>query len=64
MPIYEYECPKCDNKFEMLRPMSRADEKAACPECKGEAQRVVSVCCCATTDESGMTSAIAGAGSS
>ncbi len=64
MPIYEYECTKCDKKFELMRSMSRADESASCPHCKGEAKRVVSVCCCATTDESGMTSSIAGAGSS
>jgi putative FmdB family regulatory protein len=63
MPIYEYVCPSCEKKFEMLRPMSRAAEKAFCPECKHEAERVLSTFACCTTDESGMTQAIAGSGS-
>lgn len=64
MPIYEYVCPSCDLKFEMLRPMSRANDKAKCPECKTDSERVLSIFACCSTDETGMTSAIAGSGSS
>jgi putative FmdB family regulatory protein len=64
MPIYEYVCASCDTKFEMLRPMSRANEKAACPECKHESERVLSTFACCSTDSTGMTSSIAGSGSS
>ncbi len=64
MPIYEYVCTSCDNKFEMLRPMSRADEKATCPTCRHEAKRTVSTFACCSTDSSGMTQAIAGSGPS
>ncbi len=30
MPIYEYVCPDCDFKFEILRPFSKAGEVASC----------------------------------
>ena len=35
MPIYEYNCADCSVKFEKMRPMSKADAEAACPECGG-----------------------------
>lgn len=31
MPIYEYECKKCNDKFEFL--MLRKDEEIKCPKC-------------------------------
>ena len=43
MPLYEYYCKKCSAKFEMLRPMSRSDEPAACPEGHAGALRTLSV---------------------
>ncbi|MGR3218984.1 MAG: FmdB family zinc ribbon protein [Candidatus Anammoxibacter sp.] len=30
MPIYEYDCDKCKERFEFLQ---RSNEKAACPKC-------------------------------
>ncbi|HHX66240.1 MAG TPA: zinc ribbon domain-containing protein [Chloroflexi bacterium] len=39
MPLYEYVCPHCDIKFEQLRPFSKADAPARCPECGGEDTR-------------------------
>lgn len=60
MPIYEYVCSGCDSKFELLRPMSRANEAAPCPHCQQEAERVLSSFACFSTDESGMTSAVGG----
>ena len=33
MPIYEYECKKCDTKFETL---VLGEEKVECPECGDE----------------------------
>jgi putative FmdB family regulatory protein len=32
MPLYEYQCQKCDTQFEFL---VQGDEKVACPECAG-----------------------------
>ena len=60
MPIYEYVCPSCELKFELLRPLSRADEIAACPRCQEAAKRVMSTFACFSTDESGMTSSVGG----
>lgn len=35
MPIYEYVCDKCGEKFEMLQ-KSCADQSGACPTCGAE----------------------------
>ncbi len=43
MPLYEYYCPSCKSKFELLRPMSRSSEPAACPAGHLRAERVVSL---------------------
>ena len=42
MPVYEYFCPDCESKFELLRPMSCADQDATCSWCKTAARRVLS----------------------
>jgi len=33
MPIYEYECLKCGEKFERLRRLCDSDEDLQCPVC-------------------------------
>lgn len=43
MPLYEYYCTKCATKFELLRPMSRADEAATCPQGHNGGTRTLSV---------------------
>ncbi|MFC1932504.1 zinc ribbon domain-containing protein [Chloroflexota bacterium] len=60
MPIYEYVCPGCDFKFELLRPLSQATETASCPHCQESAGRVLSTFACFSTDESGLTSPVGG----
>jgi putative FmdB family regulatory protein len=60
MPIYEYRCPQCNFKFEKLRPLSRADEGAPCPQCQHEAPRILSNFACFSKDESGLTTSISG----
>lgn len=60
MPIYEYKCPRCESKFELLRPLSRANEKVSCPQCHQEAERILSSFACFSTGESGMTSPVGG----
>ena len=60
MPIYEYVCPDCEHKFELLRPLSRADEAAECPRCRKPARRGMSTFACFSTDESGLTSSVGG----
>lgn len=36
MALYEYKCPECDDRFDLMRPMSAADDPAPCPECGSE----------------------------
>ena len=42
MPIYEYICPKCQNKFELMRSISQSQENADCPKCQMASKRTVS----------------------
>ncbi|MFC1949779.1 FmdB family zinc ribbon protein, partial [Chloroflexota bacterium] len=60
MPIYEYVCPGCDTKFELLRPFSKSDEEASCPKCQQPSKRVLSTFACFSTDSSGVSSSIGG----
>ena len=41
MPIYEYHCPTCNNKFDKLQPMNVSG--ADCPMCEQPARRAISV---------------------
>ncbi|MBI2329596.1 MAG: zinc ribbon domain-containing protein [Chloroflexi bacterium] len=60
MPIYEYVCPDCESRFELLRPLSQAAEGAACPGCHQSAERVLSVFACFSTNESGLAATVGG----
>jgi putative FmdB family regulatory protein len=43
MPIYEYECMKCRERFELLRRIADSDSNIKCPKCGAEnPQRVIS----------------------
>ncbi len=43
MPIYEYRCPKCGEKFEKLRSIRDDDNDVRCPRCEaGKVERVLS----------------------
>lgn len=41
MPLYEYYCEKDDMVFEALRPLSRSEEPALCPECGRKSERIL-----------------------
>ena len=34
MPLYEYYCADCRDKFDAIRPMSKADEPIQCKHCE------------------------------
>ncbi len=34
MPMYEYECSKCQHQFELLRSLSERDDPCECPACR------------------------------
>ncbi len=60
MPLYEYYCESCQQRFELLRPMARMDDPAACPEGHGDANRVLSTFAAFTQGESGASESIGG----
>ena len=43
MPIYEYQCNKCGQEFELRRTYSESDAAAACPKCGGEGKKLLSI---------------------
>lgn len=42
MPMYEYQCPECDSRFELLRPAREASLDQPCPTCDADSRRVMS----------------------
>ena len=40
MPLYEYECPKCHHRFELIE-KNTAPETHKCPKCGAKAQRLL-----------------------
>ncbi len=60
MPLYEYVCPSCDFRFELLRSLRQADEKVSCPRCQSTANRIMSTFACFSKEESGLSSSIGG----
>ena len=43
MPLYEYYCPPCGTRFELLRPRSQMDDAATCPSGHITNNRVLSL---------------------
>ena len=44
MPVYEYECTKCGERFELVRRISDSDSEIKCPKCGKESpKRVLSL---------------------
>ena len=43
MALYEYKCADCEDRFDLMRSMSAADDPAECPECgSSESRRLIS----------------------
>ena len=42
MPLYEYRCPQCGERFEKLVRFSDSDTPQSCPRCSLPAERRVS----------------------
>lgn len=62
MPIYEYTCSICANRFEKRRAMSEMNAPTNCPDCAAPAKRMLSLFAAFSSDGAGQTSAVAGAG--
>ena len=42
MPLYEYYCRRCEQRFELLRPLARMDDPAPCPKGHDGGERMLS----------------------
>jgi len=63
MPIYEYQCTDCREKFDARRSFAEAESDAVCPRCGKTGKRILSKFACCSKDGSGGTvSSIAGTG--
>jgi putative FmdB family regulatory protein len=60
MPLYEYYCESCKRRFELLRPVSRMDDPAVCPQGHVGANRVLSTFAAFTQRDGGASEALAG----
>jgi len=57
MPVYEYYCRDCEEKFDLLRPIVKADDPASCPEGHPSASRTITLfATIGRTDESSFAS--------
>ena len=43
MPLYEYLCPQCDQRFEARRSMAEASDPVDCPQCHVGSRRLLSM---------------------
>jgi len=39
MPVYEYECTGCGERFELRRNMADKDDEIRCPKCRADGPR-------------------------
>ena len=62
MPVYEYHCPSCKSRFQMLRPMAQAEQMAECPECDTASVRTLSVFAAVSRSAEGYSLPLAGGG--
>ncbi len=62
MPVYEYYCRTCQDKFELLRPMKQAALSANCPSGHQGATRTISVFAAIGRDEFGESASLGGGG--
>jgi len=61
MPLYEYYCRRCEQRFELLRPVARMDDPAPCPKGHDGGERVLSIFA-AFSQGSGAGEALGGGG--
>ena len=62
MPVYEYYCKPCSQRFELLRPVSQLDDPAACPKGHEGGERMLSTFAAFSQGEGDASEALAGNG--
>lgn len=61
MPLYEYRCPRCQERFEVLQRVGDSAESVRCPECgAGSVERLLSTFAASAAGASSMSFADAG----
>lgn len=53
MPIYEYECRKCKERFEVIQKMGEEDSTLCCPTCSADKPEKVLSAFCSSTGKGG-----------
>jgi len=53
MPIYEYQCTKCGESFEVRQAMGEDGSKLTCPKCKAENPKRLVSCFCKGSESPG-----------
>ena len=62
MPLYDFKCPTCDERFEMRRSFEEYDEPVTCPNGHEGARRVISSWGTAGAIRSGTPTKVVGRG--
>jgi putative FmdB family regulatory protein len=63
MPIYEYRCEECHERFELRRSFSESDAPAGCPACHAQhTRRLLSNFVAMSSSSGGTSTAVAGGG--
>ncbi|GBF33266.1 hypothetical protein DCCM_2365 [Desulfocucumis palustris] len=63
MPIYEFRCDSCGNKFDKLCPMGETGENINCPRCEApKPQRVMSGFAPKSVGKNGLSTPMGGGG--
>ncbi len=51
MPIYEYICKSCGERFSLLQKVSSTEKDTDCPKCSStEVKKLMSSFCCSSAD--------------
>lgn len=57
MPIYEYICNACNEKFSLLQTVTTKENETGCPKCSSrQVKKVMSSFCCSSSSDSGFSS--------
>ena len=63
MPIYEYVCLKCNEKFSLFRSMNASEHEIGCPKCSSaEVKKIISSFCCSSGSAGGSGSGFPSSG--
>ena len=53
MPLYEYECESCGDRFEKLVSVSKGSKNVACPKCSSKSVRKLMSACASISGKDG-----------